>query len=569
MQSHDLLASLADAGLVYPQAARAVLQDPRFQAMPLPQALVEGKLISEEELGQFMADLFALPFIHVRPADVRPEVVALLPRTFCESAAALPLRREEEALVLAVADPFDVFLEDLARRHTSLPITRVVAPRQEILQALRGDVAKALEGFTARAAGGEVEFHAAVEASEEEAEEYREHDAPIIDLVAALIVEAIKLKASDIHVEPQPDNLRIRYRVDGVLRVMGELPKKIQSAVVSRIKLASGMDISEKRRPQDGRSQARVAGRWIDLRVSALPSYYGEKMVLRVLDKEVGVLKLDGLGMLEDDYALFRRMLEAPQGMVILTGPTGSGKTTTLYASLNLLNSTEQNIVTVEDPIEFQLRGITQTQVQPKAGVTFAAALRSILRQDPDIVMVGEIRDLETAEMAFQAAQTGHFVLSTLHTNSAPASLTRLGYMGVAPYLLASSLLGVVAQRLVRRVCHRCVRPVTPDAETMAYLRAATSQPLPEVYQEGEGCEACAGTGYRGRLGLYEIMPMSERLQSLIYQKATQDQINLAAREEGLRSLLTDGLAKVEKGWTSLSEVLRVVPMEGEALRAR
>lgn len=561
--SHDLLESLSEAGLVYPQAARAVMQDPRFEKMPLPQALVEGKLIEEEELARFMADLFGLPFVHVNTFELRPELLALIPRAQCVNSALLPLRLEDGGLVVAVADPFDVFVDDLVRSRTPLPTSKVVAPRREILAALEGgasELANSLAGFGGGAAAQQLELQAATETAEELPEEYREHDAPIVELVAALIVEAIKLKASDIHVEPQATCLRVRYRIDGVLRVMGELPKKIQNAVLSRIKLASGMDISEKRRPQDGRSQARVAGRWIDLRVSAMPSHFGEKIVLRILDKNVGVLQLERLGMLEADYELYKRLLTAPQGMIILTGPTGSGKTTTLYASLNLLNSTEQNIVTVEDPIEFQLAGVIQTQVHAKAGVTFASALRTILRQDPDTVMVGEIRDLETAEMAFQAAQTGHFVLSTLHTNSAPASITRLAYMGVAPYLVASSLLGVVAQRLVRRICPKCVREARLEAATLDYLRAA-GVATPTNLLTGGGCEACGHTGFSGRLGLYEILPMTQRLQNLVYGQATQDQVNAAAREEGLSTLLADGLRKVELGWTSLAEVLRVVPL--------
>ncbi len=562
--SHDLLEGLAAAGLVIPQAARAVMQDPRFQNMPLPQALVEGKLIGEEELARFMAELFGLPFVHVNTFELRPELLALIPRAQCVNSAVLPLRLEEGGLVVAVADPFDVFVDDLLRSRTPLPTSKVVATRREILAALEGgasELANSLAGFGGATAAQQLELQAALETTEEQPEEYREHDAPIVELVAALIVEAIKLRASDIHVEPQASCLRVRYRIDGVLRVMGELPKKIQGAVLSRIKLASGMDISEKRRPQDGRSQARVAGRWIDLRVSAMPSHFGEKIVLRILDKNVGVLQLERLGMLEADYELYKRLLTAPQGMIILTGPTGSGKTTTLYASLNLLNSTEQNIVTVEDPIEFQLAGVIQTQVHTKAGVNFASALRTILRQDPDTVMVGEIRDLETAEMAFQAAQTGHFVLSTLHTNSAPATITRLAYMGVAPYLVASSLLGVAAQRLVRRICEKCLREARPEACTLDYLRAAGVQP-PTNLLEGAGCEACGNTGFSGRVGLYEILPMTERLQNLVYGQATQDQINAAAREEGLSTLLADGLRKVELGWTSLAEVLRVVPLE-------
>ncbi len=571
MEKVDLVTSLDEAGLVMEEAARVVLADPRFQRMPVTRALVEGKLIGEAELADFLARLFHLEYVVLD--DVRPELLQLLPRSLMQDAAVVPYRMDGEELTIAVADPLDVATEDIVRGLTHLKLRRVVARRSDILRALqgpKGGISQAIEGFVAHSPAQEVEFFAGRDESEGAVpDEFHEHDAPIIDLVAALISDAIQLKASDIHVEPQEGSLRIRYRIDGVLRVFGELPKKVQNAVVSRIKLASGMDISEHRRPQDGRSQARVGQRWVDLRVSATPSYYGEKVVLRILDKSVGLLRLDNLGMSPADYQVYSRVLESPQGMVLLTGPTGSGKTTTLYASLNVRNRTADNLVTVEDPIEYQLAGITQIQMNPKAGVTFASALRSILRQDPDIIMVGEIRDLETAEIAFQAAQTGHFVLSTLHTNSSPATIIRLAHMGVEPFLVASSLLAVVAQRLVRRICPACKREMRPDDSTLTFVKLASQQELPKTFWEGAGCDQCGKTGFKGRVGLYEILPMTDGLREQIYAESSQDKISQAAFKEGFSSLLHDGLRKVDAGETSLAEVLRVVPIESAAAIAR
>jgi type IV pilus assembly protein PilB len=544
--------------------------------MPVPKALVASGLMREEDLAEFMARLFGIPFVSLAHRRIPAEVMALVPRSLAENFQVVPLERDEHSLTLAVADPFDVVSEDVVRLMTGLQIRKVVATPSDILNVLAGkapDLTGEVTGILERLSTPEIEVLA--QAEEERHEEPvepgapTEHTAPIIQLVNALVVDAIQMKASDIHVEPMENCLRVRYRIDGVLRVMCELPKNIQSAVLSRFKLASGMDIAEKRRPQDGRSRVRVQGRSVDLRVSSLPSFHGEKIVARILDKEVGVLSLEGLGFLPDDFQRYMSLVRNPQGMVLITGPTGSGKTTTLYATLNERNRTTDNIVTVEDPIEFQLPGVTQLQVNPRVGITFASALRHILRQDPDIVMVGEIRDLETAEIAFQAAQTGHFVLSTLHTNSAPATIIRLHHMGVVPYLTASSLLGVVAQRLVRRLCPHCQDTAPPDPRLMEYIRQATDAEIPERWPVGRGCQRCGMTGYRGRTGLFEVLPLTDRLKDAIYRRASQQRINRLAGEEGFRSLLEDGLLKVAQGITSVQEVLRVVTIEPRSRRIR
>ncbi|HXE71780.1 MAG TPA: GspE/PulE family protein [Candidatus Nitrosotenuis sp.] len=556
-----LIESLAEAGLLDLEKARAVMVDKPDSPTPLCQSMVEAGLIGETELALFLSQYCGLPYTSVSGRKIPTEVLRLLPSDVAEKACMVALERENGRLTLAVADPFDITAQDVARQRTGLELNLMVAARSEILAAIHGraaDISNEMSSFLEQFRAEEIEFLAALEEEEKEAGPPR-HDAPLIQMVNALIVDAIQMKASDIHVEPQEGCLRVRYRIDGVLRNMCELPRELQSAVLSRLKLAAGMDISERRRPQDGRARIRVGGRVVDLRVSSMPSFYGEMVVLRVLDRAVGLPTLEQLGFLPHDLERFRRLLANSQGILLITGPTGSGKTSTLYASLNHLNNIGQNIVTIEDPIEFQLAGIGQTQVNPRAGVVFSNALRTILRQDPDIIMVGEIRDVETAQVAVQAAQTGHLVLSTLHTNSAPATLTRLGQMGVAPYETASSLLGVTAQRLVRRICPHCQVEVTPPASLLDYLAEATGSPLPGRYWQGQGCELCASTGFQGRCGLFEILSLSAAVKDLLFRGAPETEVEKAARREGMHTLLEDGLLKVAAGITSLSEVMRVV----------
>jgi type II secretory ATPase GspE/PulE/Tfp pilus assembly ATPase PilB-like protein/RNA polymerase subunit RPABC4/transcription elongation factor Spt4 len=376
------------------------------------------------------------------------------------------------------------------------------------------------------------------------------------------------MRASDIHVEPMETRLRTRYRIDGLLRTIIELPKPIQNSVLSRLKLISGMDISERRRPQDGRTAVKLGGRNIDLRVSSLPTFYGEKIVMRILDKSKVMIDLEKLGFLSEDLQVFQSFLMNSQGMLIITGPTGSGKTSTLYAALSKMHNETENIITVEDPVEFQIGGINQVQINDKAGLTFSASLRSILRQDPNIVMLGEIRDYETAEIAFQAAMTGHYVLSTLHTNDAPSTINRIINIGVPPYIVASTLLGVVAQRLVRKICPQCNEEYTPQESTLNFIRLATDRPLPEKYWRGRGCESCDFTGFRGRLGVYEILEITDKIKELIFTGASSVQIAREASTAGMKTLMDDGIEKVRLGMTTLEEVMRVVTVERRGKKA-
>lgn len=497
---------------------------------------------------------------HIAYEDLDKELLGLLPTEVLRNYRILPLDRHDNDLLLAMADPLDVMAEDAVRYKTGCKIERVVAPASEIEAALQGrlgPVDTVIDNILHRIPeSGELELLQETEPAE--SEKVEAPSAPIIQLVNSLISDAIRMRASDIHVEPMAEELRVRYRIDGYLRTVVVLPKRVQGPTVSRLKLISGLDISESRKPQDGRTRVRLEGREVDLRVSSLPTQYGEKMVLRILDPAKVVVDLDMLGFSLEDYRRLHSVLSASQGMVLATGPTGSGKTSTLYGALRFLNQEADNLVTVEDPIEYRLEGINQVQMNPRAGLTFASALRSILRQDPDVVMVGEIRDLETAEIAVQAAQTGHLVLSTLHTNDAVSTVTRLILMGIPPYMVASSLLAVVAQRLVRRLCPAC-RWEKPVSDSSARLLASAGLPVPARDYAANGCAECDFVGYKGRLGLFELMLVSDRVREILLTDPQEARLARAAAEEGTRSLLQDGLDKVAQGLTSLAEVLRAV----------
>jgi type IV pilus assembly protein PilB len=566
---------LSEAGLVEYDRAVAVLADRQYASMTPDRALVAAGMVAEEDLARLLSELYGLPYVSLKERQIPPEVLNLLPRQVAENYAVVPVERKNGVVVLAMADPLDVVAEDAVRFLTSCDVERVVSTRSEILSAVHQERNGAAGQPAVAAIGGiigklhgeatELQVDQIQEEEDRKDDEPDENAAPVIQLVNALLSDAITMKASDIHIEPFEDCVRVRYRIDGVLQPICELPKSVQNACIARTKLISNMDISEKRRPQDGRTRIRVGNRKVDLRVNSLPCFHGEKIVLRILDKEAGLLNLEMLGFLPRDLELFRGLIHNSQGMVVITGPTGSGKTSTLYAALNELNRVSENIITVEDPVEFQLKGIAQCQINPRAGLTFASALRAILRQDPDIVMLGEIRDLETAEIAFQAAQTGHFVLSTLHTNSAAASITRLGHMGVPAFLTAASLLGVVAQRLVRKICPNCKVEAEADAHLLRFLDLAGAIARPRRYFKGQGCDACGMSGYKGRAGLYEVLPVNDRIKDLIFAEASELDMTRAAVEDGMHTLLMDGLLKVEEGMTTLNEVLRVVTIDRKA----
>ncbi|MCF7817722.1 MAG: Flp pilus assembly complex ATPase component TadA, partial [Kiritimatiellales bacterium] len=460
----------------------------------------------------------------------------------------VPIRRSGDALVVAIGDPLDLEALDTLRYILKHPVEALVALPAEIDSALdrlyppSGQIVQSM--FTQMDEGTGEDSGSIEEASES--------DEPIIRLVNLLILEGFRQRASDIHLEPLGRTFRVRYRIDGVLREVEGPPRRLHPSVISRIKIMSKMKISEKRLPQDGRIEIRAMGRNLDLRVSSIPTNHGESIVMRILDKESLSLGLPSLGFFADDQQAFERMIKLPDGILLVTGPTGSGKTTTLYACLNHLNRADRKIITVEDPVEYQLNGINQVQVRAGIGLTFAAALRSILRQAPNVIMIGEIRDRETAEIAINSALTGHLVLSTLHTNDAPSAVTRLVDIGVKPFLVSSSVRGIMAQRLVRTICPHCKTAYIPTEADIRMLGAVSK------LHKGEGCAACSQTGYLGRKGIFELMEVNDEIQQLIYSGLSAAALRAKARALGMRTLREDGLRKVAGGITTLNEILRV-----------
>lgn len=519
--------------------------------------LTSEPLPEEWQRCQELAQRCNLTATRLTPDMLDLELLHSFPSEVLHTYRILPLQRDGFRIRVAMADPLDVAAEDVIRSVSGCQVERLVALEREILAALDGrlgDARAEIEAILRRIPD--------VDGHQEELQTSTESlaaTAPVIQLVSSLIGDAIRMRASDIHIEPQKATLRVRYRLDGSLKTMVELPHRVQSACVSRIKLMAGLDIAETRKPQDGRTRAMVGGREVDLRVSSLPTFRGEKLVLRILDPNSVLVSLDQLGFQPEDYERLSQVLAASQGMLLCTGPTGSGKTSTLYSALVQLNVESDNIVTVEDPIEYQLEGVNQVQVNVRAELTFASALRSILRQDPDVVLIGEIRDLETAEIAVQAAQTGHLVLSTLHTNDAVSTLGRLVLMGVPVYLVASSLLCVLAQRLVRRLCPHCRKMGSAPSSVLRRLAAAGVVLRPEGHWVPVGCEHCRFVGYKGRMGLFELLLVSDSIREALLKGASEAELERLARSEGMHTLLEDGLAKCEQGLTSLEELLRVV----------
>jgi type IV pilus assembly protein PilB len=508
--------------------------------------LVDLGHCTEAQICEVVAEQLRIPAADMVAVDVPNDVLALVSRDLAMKHACLPWFVEGRDLYLIMADPTNVAAADAIAYHTSLKVKPVVAPESEVVAALERFYAAEEESLAQfehldLADQLSVVTEQEIEGSGEEDPEAAALGAPLVKLVNAILADAIRAGASDIHIEPQQKGVDLRYRVDGLLRKVMTMPKRVQSKVASRVKIMSHMDISERRKPQDGRTFLRVGGRSFDMRVSSLPTADGEKIVLRILAQDRATVALENLGFDEGLLASLKELLRRPQGMILVTGPTGSGKTSTLYAALNLLKSETTNIVTVEDPVEYRLSGISQVAVSDKAGMTFAAGLRSILRQDPDVVMVGEIRDLETAQIAFQAAQTGHLVLSTLHTNDAPSAVTRLVEMGVPAYVVASSLVAVLAQRLVRQLC-------------------SCKTPQPDGTAVPKGCDQCRFSGFAGRIGVYELMRLTPRVRSVLLTRAEDDVVRRAAQATGMTSMFQDGMAKAGRGLTVPAEVRRVVP---------
>ena len=543
-------------GLVSQADLDRALEEHRRAGKSLGRVLIEMGLLTEVGLVASLAKHVGLDFVDLSETPPDPSAVSILPVAVAKRYTVIPVRFDDEGrLVVAMSDPSNVLALDDVRATTGRDVAAVVATRADISEAIER-YARSGEGVEDLGdIGGEEEDAASLAQLREVVD-----DAPIVRFVNALIAEAVRDRASDIHIEPQEHQVRVRYRVDGVLHEVTTQSRRSHAAVTSRLKIMADLDIAERRVPQDGRISVKTDGKAIDLRVSTLPTVYGEKIVMRILDKSSVLLELGDLGFLDHNYTRYEYSFRKPYGMILVTGPTGSGKSTTLYATLNIINKPEVNIVTVEDPVEYRLPGVNQVQVHPKAGLTFPAALRSILRQDPDIVLIGEMRDHETAHIGMEAALTGHLVLSTLHTNDAPSAVTRLTEMGIDPFLVASAADCVLAQRLARRLCSKCKEPYEPEGRELraAGLPWQEGDAAPTLYR-AVGCRHCAKTGYRGRLAVHEVMQVTEEIERMIVEKASTEEIAKMAESQGMRSLRADGLAKVLMGSTTLEEIGRVI----------
>jgi type IV pilus assembly protein PilB len=546
---------LLDEGLLTEAQLMAALDEQVIRGESLGRVLVDIGMLTESQLVKALAAQVGMQFIELADYPVDRAAVAMLPSALCRRYTVLPVAVHEGFLVLAMADPGNVLAVDDARTLCRMPVQSVVATRDDLEQAI-DRYCRADEEIDDLASSFE---QASTEIDDLSAAEV-EDDAPIVRFVNLLVTQAISDRASDIHIEPAESDLRVRYRIDGVLHEMQRAPKQIQSGVISRLKIMSDIDIAERRKPQDGRMSVVHQGRKIDLRVATLPTVWGEKVVMRILDNSTASLDLRDLSFLEQNLDVYSEAYHKPYGMILVTGPTGSGKSTTLYATLNAVSKPEINVITVEDPVEYRLAGINQVQVNVKAGLTFAGALRSILRSDPDVVLLGEVRDHETAQIAIEAALTGHLVLSTLHTNDAPSAVTRLIEMGIEPFLVGSALDCVVAQRLARRLCTKCKEEYVPSEVELIAARFPWSpgEDLPTLYRPA-GCQACSRTGYKGRMAIHEVMRVTEEIERLAVSHASAAEIGRTAREQGMLTLRDDGWAKVMLGQTSMEEVLRVV----------
>ncbi|MDQ1586649.1 MAG: type pilus assembly protein PilB, partial [Actinomycetota bacterium] len=531
---------LLEGGLVNSDQLAVAYEEQQRVGRALGRVLIEQGVLTESQLVAALATQIGLRFVDLSDFPVDGSALGRVPGAVCRRHSAIPIGFEDGRLLVAMADPANVFAIDDLRSLTGMDVKPVVATR--------ADVAAAIDRYY-RADSDMDDLTSVLDAQEEEDDlsKVKEivEDAPIVKYVNLLITQAIQDRASDIHLEPGEHDLRVRFRIDGVLHEIMRSPKAIQQGVISRLKIMADINIAERRIPQDGRLSVNAHGRKIDLRVATLPTVWGEKVVMRILDNSTARLDLSDLGFSEHNYNVYSQSFTKPYGMILVTGPTGSGKSTTLYATLNIVSKPEVNVITVEDPVEYRLPGINQVQTNVKAGLNFASALRSILRSDPDIVLIGEIRDHETAQIAVEASLTGHLVLSTLHTNDAPSAVTRLTEMGIEPFLVGSALDCILAQRLARRLCKKCKEEFTPTAEMLVQARFPweDGKPLPTLYR-AVGCSVCSKTGYKGRLALHEVMVVSETIERMAVEHSSATAIGEVAREEGMVTLRDDGLQK-------------------------
>ncbi len=552
---------LVRQGGVSPDQLSEAIQMADETGTKLPDALLRLGYATGEEVMRAMAEEHGFDYVNLSEVVISPTVVELVPESVARENVILPMAEADGELKVIVSDPDDYETFEKLRFILNRRVTPVLAPREAILEAINryygqtvGESADSmLQEFTDTA----IDF---TETMEDEGgdEEVDESSAPIVRLVQLIITEAVQLRASDIHIEPFEDRIRVRYRIDGILVERDSPPRRLLGALLSRVKILSKLDIAERRRMQDGRIKVTVGEKELDLRVSVIPTNHGQSVVMRLLDKDSIKIGLRQLGFSEEAYEKLRSLIMRPNGIILVTGPTGSGKTTSLYAALNELNTPDRKIITAEDPVEYYLAGINQVEIRHSIGLDFARVIRAMLRQAPNVILVGEMRDLETAQMGIQASLTGHLVFSTLHTNDAPGAITRLIDMGVPAYLVASSVVAIMAQRLVRVVCQKCKQPYTPSASQLEAAGITPEMAKNAAFAKGRGCGACQGGGYRGRLGIYELMMMSSKVRELTFNEASTEKIRQQAITEGMRTLYWDGIDKVIRGVTTFDEVYRV-----------
>jgi type IV pilus assembly protein PilB len=557
---------LVETGLLQPEKLVDALNAQKNSGKRLGQVLVGMNLISEEEMAFALAMQLKIPYVDLTYHEVIPHVLETIPEEVARKFVCVPIALNSSILDVAMADPLDLNMMKDLQFITGYSIQPAISTSTQILDLLQKHYhPERTIGQVADELGGDeiMEFLPEREVKEEEEREPELKDSPFVKMVDLIIKNAIKKGASDVHIEAQENQVRVRNRVDGVLQDSIRLPKWTQPIIISRIKVLGGMDIAEKRLPQDGRIKVRSKNTSVDLRVSTLPTYYGEKAVIRILNKEQSFLSLEQLGFSPRSLETIRNMASQAQGMMLITGPTGSGKTSTLYACMQEIKSDEMNIVTVEDPVEYELGGINQVQINEKVGLTFPFVLRSILRQDPNVIMVGEIRDVDTAEIALQASLTGHLVLSTLHTNDAPSAVARLIDIGIPVYMIASSIIGIVAQRLVRVICPDCKEEYVPSPDLLGRM-GLDKKTLPFKFYRGAGCTKCGNVGFRGRTVIEEVLVVSRKIRELIQNGASVDQIREAAMATGMTTLGNSGLKKIERGVTTIDEVLKAVQQKEE-----
>ncbi|HUF64074.1 MAG TPA: GspE/PulE family protein [Verrucomicrobiales bacterium] len=549
-----IIEALTDAGYVNAET----VEQARSKGDSVIEALVEGGHVTSEQVAQTAASNAGLGYVDLTEVHIDPAVINVIDEPSAIRYRVIPLGFQDDRLMVAIADPYDFETIDTLPHVFHHELEVVCASQEQIQRALQ-------EYYNAPAPGEEGRFEGLILSTADSGQGSEDPEAPIIRMVSNTLAEAFKNRSSDIHIEPLEKSIRIRYRIDGTLHVMEEHPRKLLPSIVSRLKIMTGtMSIAEKRVPQDGRIQVRLGDRQLDLRVSTVPTSHGESVVMRILDKASLLLGLPQLGFFSDDQEVFEKLITLPDGILLVTGPTGSGKTTTLYACLNHINTPDRKIITVEDPVEYQLSGINQVMVKESIGMTFQAALRSILRQAPNIIMIGEIRDIETASIAINASLTGHLVFSTLHTNDAPGAVARLVDIGVKPFLVASAVRAIIAQRLVRKICERCKIPTELTRKEMEMLGIDSTRVVDSNAMKGEGCDLCKMTGYKGRMGIYEIFRIDDEARHMINESSTTVQLRRRARELGMRTLREDGVRKVLSGITTATEVMRVTMSDNQ-----